>query len=117
MLTEGMEWIDVEDGDNNVTQIAKASKISGTLSSASAPAPAVSYAQMASLGHVKTVNPPRSGFETSANMQSAPSLFGSHALEHKAEVQPIFLTYSQVLSEGDHIPLVQVASAVVCAIG
>ncbi len=87
VLTEGTEWIDVDDRDNSITQTAK--------SSAPAPASAASYAQMALPGHVKTVNPPRS--ETSANTKSAPGLFGSHALEHKAEVQPIFLAYTSLI--------------------
>ena len=95
VLTEGMEWIDVEDGDSSVTR-AKPSTNSSTSTT-----PAVSYAQIALPGHVKPVNSPRSDSATGTSALSALSLFGSHALEHKAEVQPIFLAYSKVLSEGD----------------
>ncbi len=90
-----MEWIDVEDGDSSVTR-AKPSTNSSTSTT-----PAVSYAQIALPGHVKPVNSPRSDSATGTSALSALSLFGSHALEHKAEVQPIFLAYSKVLSEGD----------------
>ena len=76
MLTEGVEWIDVDDGEGGATQT--------TMSSAPVLASTAIYAQVALPGHVKTVNTPR--LESSAIMQSAPSLFGSHALEHKAEV-------------------------------
>ncbi len=95
VLTEGIEWIDMEDGDSNVTR-AKPSTNPSTSAT-----PAVSYAQIALPNHVKPVNLPRSDSATRTSAPSAPSLFGSHALEHKVEVQPIFLAYSKVLSEGD----------------
>ena len=101
ILTEGMEWVDVDD----------------TEASGSPAKP--SYAHVASPGNVRSVNPssPSSQAAISPDSENVPNLFGSHSLEHKAEVQPIFLAYSRVLAEGKCIPLVQVAAAVVRSMG
>ncbi len=96
-----MEWVDVDD----------------TEASSSLPKP--SYAHVASPRNGRSVNPPSpSSWATdSPNLENLPNLFGSHSLEHKAEVQLIFLVYSKVLVEGNCIPLVQVAAAVVRSMG
>ncbi len=103
ILTEGTEWVDVDVDD----------------AEASSSLPKPSYAHVALPGNVRSVNPPSpSSWATdSPNLENLPNVFGSHALEHKAKVQPIFLAYSKVLAEGNHIPLVQVAAAVVRSMG
>ena len=96
VLTDGTEWVDVDESTG----------------SPPAEANALSYAQVASMGHnLRSPNrsaPPlnadgshsqENGSADHADHQSM-SLFGSQALDHKAEVQLIFLAYSRVLSKG-----------------
>ena len=55
-----------------------------------------------------------SGVENSLHLGTHASV---ESVKHKAEVPPVFVVYRQVMAEGERISLVQVATAVLQALG
>ena len=110
VLTEGMEWVDVSDGEPAPQDSHDALTQSG-MNGMGKISKTCSWADVASVSLPTRSNTAGSGPGIDLGKSGGPPL------QHKTDVPPIFLGYNRVCTAGECIPLIHIAEAVLKAMG
>ena len=104
-----MEWVDVSDGEPTSQDSHGALTQTGLSRGMEKMANNHSWADVALVNLLTGLTAAGSGID-----------FGKSdgtAMQHKTDIPPIFLGYTRVCAAGEHIPLIQIAEAVLKAMG